>query len=161
MTASSPSQPSLPHEPARLTLPLLLGMIAASLALFAASYVIGSLFGMLADRGHADIGARTIPAQTPAGVPELSVKAWNIAFDTRTITVPAGREVTIRLQNDDAGILHNIAVYTDQSVSQVVQRGALFDGPHTRDYRFQPFEAGSYFFQCDLHPNMSGVFIAR
>jgi plastocyanin len=67
----------------------------------------------------------------------------------------------IRLENEDAGILHNVAVYQDDEATSGLVRGALFDGPRTRDYTFPALPAGSYLFQCDLHPAMRGSFVVR
>lgn len=132
-------------------------MVAAALAIFAAAYGVGGLFGRAADDKAKDADTRIVAAEEPSGTPDLTLRAQNVAFDAKEIIVPAGRPAVIRLDNEDAGILHNIAVYRDAQVSELVTRGKLFDGPRTRDYRFEAFEAGTYYFQCDLHPSMNGV----
>jgi plastocyanin len=135
-------------------------MLAGAAALFAAAYLVGGVFGRAADDKH-DGAASTIPAREPSGTPLLTVVAQAVAFDTTSIRVPAGTAARLRLDNEDAGIDHNIAVYRDRQASDLVQRGALFDGPKTRDYVFEPFPAGAYYFQCDLHPAMNGTLLSE
>ena len=134
-------------------------LVAAALALFFAAYSVGGFFGRAADDKQA--GVVPVPAEAPSGDADVLLVAKNVAFDTESITVPADRPVVIRIDNIDAGILHNIAVYRDEQVSELVARGALFGGPEVRQYRFQPFPVGTYYFQCDLHPAMSGTFVAQ
>ncbi|WP_292727003.1 plastocyanin/azurin family copper-binding protein [Methanoculleus sp.] len=45
----------------------------------------------------------------------VEIAAENVAFDTETITVPAGAEVTVNFENRDGGVPHNVAVYRDSS----------------------------------------------
>ena len=136
-------------------------LVAATLAVFVVAYAVGSLFGRAADDTLDGAGARVVAAREPSGTPLLTVRAKNVAFDTREITLPAGQPVLIRLENEDAGILHNIAVYRDPQASELVARGKLFDGPRTRDYHFEGIPVGTYYFQCDLHPSMNGTLVSR
>jgi plastocyanin len=145
----------------RLTWGLGALMLAAALAIFAVAYVVGGVFGRDADRKVDDAGASTVAALDPSGTPLLTVIAKGIAFDTERIAVPAGQPVQLRLDNEDAGVLHNIAVYRDDRASDLVVRGKLFDGPRERDYRFEAMPAGTYYFQCDLHPAMNGTLTAQ
>ena len=43
-----------------------------------------------------------------------------LLFDVEEITVPAGQPVTLTADNIDAGILHNWAVYTDDSAPELI-----------------------------------------
>jgi plastocyanin len=135
-------------------------MLAGAAVLFGAAYLIGGAFGRAADDKLHGAPA-VIPAAAPSDAPLQTIAAKGVVFDTTSIRVPAGAAARLRVANDDAGIYHNIAVYRDRQASDLVQRGALFDGPKTRDYVFDPFTAGTYYFQCDLHPSMNGSFIAE
>ena len=157
MTATRPAASDTP----RLTLLNGALMVAAALLVFAAAYAAGGLFGRDANGKLDGPGARAVAADEPAGTPLLTIRTKNVAFDTQTITVPAEQPAQIRVENEDAGIFHNIAVYRDAQASDLVARGKLFDGPRTRDYHFAAFPAGTYYFQCDLHPAMSGTLIAE
>jgi plastocyanin len=97
---------------------------------------------------------------TPGGPVTLTVVAQNIQFDRRTITASAGAEMTITLNNRDAGVPHNIAFYTNRSASSPIQVGELITGPATTVSRFNaPSTPGNYFFHCDAHPDsMTGTF---
>lgn len=145
----------------RLTLPAGALMVLGALAIFAAAYAVATVYGRDSDRKVENVDALVFPALEPSGTPLLTVVARGVAFDTDRITVPADQPAHIRLDNIDAGIHHNIAVYRDRQASDLVARGRLFDGPNVRDYRFDGFSAGSYYFQCDLHPAMNGAFIAE
>jgi plastocyanin len=87
----------------------------------------------------------------------VTVTAQGIAFDTDTIELPADAESTITFDNQDAGVPHNIAIYTDESASENLFPGAIITGADTIDYPIPPLEAGEYYFQCDVHPQMNGT----
>ena len=135
-------------------------MVLAALAVFALAYAAGGLFGRQADDKVAT-DARVVEAEAASGTPQFTLAATNVAFDLRQIRLPANQPVHLRLDNKDAGILHNIAVYRDPQAAELVARGKLFDGPEVRDYRFDGFSSGTYYFQCDLHPSMSGSLVAE
>ncbi len=104
--------------------------------------------------------ATTTPAGTNAGTITIDVTAKNVAFDKTTISVPAGAQVTINFNNQDT-MPHNIAIYNDQSASQTIYKGEIFNGPAAKTYTFTaPTTPGKYFFRCDVHPGkMTGDFI--
>lgn len=141
----------------RFTLRTAALMLIAAAATFLVAYAVGGVFGRAADNKPGAAAARTMPALPPTGTPDVTVRAQYLAFDVTTITLPAGHPTVIRLENEDAGILHNIAVYRDARATDLVARGALFDGPRTRDYHVAPLPTGTYYFQCDLHPAMNGA----
>ncbi len=90
-----------------------------------------------------------------------SLAAKNIAFDKSSITVPAGATVDLTFDNQDAGIPHNFAVYTDSTAKTKIFAGEIVTGPKTVTYTFTaPSQPGTYFFRCDVHPTtMTGSFI--
>lgn len=102
-------------------------------------------------------------AAVGGGATSVDLAAENIAFDTDTITVPAGADVTVNFDNRDDDIMHNFAVYTDSSASQSIFVGDTITGPDTTTYTFTaPSEPGTYFFRCDIHPQqMTGDFIVQ
>jgi plastocyanin len=69
--------------------------------------------------------------------------------------------VTITFTNNDAGVPHNFALYTDSSAATNIFRGAIVTGPATTTYTFTaPSTPGTYFFRCDVHPTqMNGQFV--
>jgi plastocyanin len=52
---------------------------------------------------------------------------------------------------------HNIAIYTDSSLSEALFQGEIVTGPATAQYEVPPEPAGEYYFQCDVHPTMNGT----
>ena len=91
----------------------------------------------------------------------ISISAKNIAFNTSSISVPAGAQVTVNFNNQDNGIPHTFSVYKDSSASQAIFKGQTITGPATTTYTFTaPSTPGTYYFQCDVHPTqMNGQFI--
>jgi plastocyanin len=86
-----------------------------------------------------------------------SITAQNLSFDTQTITLPASKQATITFRNEDAGVQHNLAIYTDESLSQNLFRGDLVTGPDSVEYTIPPLDPGQYYFHCDVHPTMNGT----
>ena len=115
-------------------------------------------------RGGADVSPKVTTAPPPHAAAGRSVTveiaAEKMAFDTSTITVPAGAEVTMNFENRDDGIPHNVAVYTDPSAAKEIFVGDIIAGPERATYTFTaPETPGTYFFRCDVHPSMNGAFI--
>jgi plastocyanin len=93
----------------------------------------------------------------------INLIAKNIAFNTSTITVPAGSNVTIKFDNQDSRTPHNFAVYDTEAAQQTIFQGKIITGPAKIVYNFiAPDKPGTYFFRCDVHPTiMKGQFIVQ
>jgi len=88
----------------------------------------------------------------------LQITASNLMFNPRTLTARANSSVTVRMNNQDAGVLHNFAVYRNSQARDKIFAGDFSTGPEAKDYTFTAPAAGSYFFRCDVHPDtMSGT----
>jgi plastocyanin len=94
------------------------------------------------------------------GAVTVDLIAKNIAFNKATITVPACSAVTVNFDNQDSGIPHNFAVYTNSEATTPIYQGAIITGPKTTTYTFTaPCTPGDYWFRCDVHPSiMYGTF---
>jgi plastocyanin len=92
----------------------------------------------------------------PGGAEPATVVAQGIAFDTDTISLPADQPSTLTFDNRDS-VPHNIAIYTDSSLSEALFQGEIVTGPATLQYEVPPLPAGEYYFHCDVHPNMNGT----
>src|SRR4051812_17488761 len=66
---------------------------------------------------------------TPGGPVNVTIVARNLAFDKRTIAASPGADVTVTLDNQDSGVLHNIAFYTNRSGATKISVGELTAGP--------------------------------
>ncbi len=88
---------------------------------------------------------------------EIEVVAKDLAFDTDEITVTAGQEVTLVLDNQDlsADEGHNIHVRTTTNDYFT----AIHTAPDTSEVVFTITEPGTYSFFCDTHSDvMIGTF---
>jgi len=104
----------------------------------------------------------TVGGNATGNATVVNLTAENIAFDTNTITVPAGANVTVHFVNKDSGIPHNFAVYDSNLRSKSIFVGDIITGPAETDYTFMaPSKPGTYYFQCDVHPSMNGNFIVQ
>ena len=104
--------------------------------------------------------------KAPGGDPgafSIMLTAKNMAFDKKTITVPAGASVTMTFDNKDAGVPHNFALYQDSSAAKAIFVGEIITGPSNTTYTFTaPSTPGNYFFRCDVHPtSMTGTFVVK
>lgn len=103
------------------------------------------------------------PTSTPGQSITINLTAQNIKFDMSTIAVPAGASVTVNFNNKDSGTPHNFAVYQNLTggSTKPIFVGQTITGPATTTYHFTaPTASGSYFFECDVHPQtMNGPFI--
>ena len=103
------------------------------------------------------------PSATTGAFTNIDLTAQNMAFDKKTITVPASVQITINFNNMDSGTPHNFAVYTDSSAGTAVFKGEIITGPTTTTYKFtSPTKPGNYFFRCDVHPTtMTGTLVVQ
>jgi plastocyanin len=82
--------------------------------------------------------------------------AQGLAFDTDQIALPPDEPSTVIFENKDAGVSHNIAIYTDSSLGTNLFRGQIIVGPASIDYSIPALKPGTYYFHCDVHPTMQG-----
>ena len=71
-----------------------------------------------------------------------TVVAQDIAFDTSTIELPPA-PTTITFENRDAGVQHNIAIYSDSSLADELFNGELVTGPTTIEYEVPALPPGT------------------
>ena len=95
------------------------------------------------------------------GGARVTVSAQGLQFDTDRIELPAGAPSTIHFENNDPGIQHNIAIFTDSSLGTNLFRGEIVTGPAAIDYAIPPLDPGTYYFHCDVHPTMSGTVVVQ
>lgn len=108
------------------------------------------------------------PSLPPTIIPDpfdgqtVDISATGVKFNTSTITVKTGGNVRIRFKNNDQGTDHNVAIYKSSTDKTPVAPGSVstvFPGVNENDFSFAIPAAGSYYFQCDVHPTtMSGTF---
>jgi plastocyanin len=106
------------------------------------------------------LGQKAAPVALPTSGTVLRISATNSIFDPTTLSAPAGQAFSIAFKNNDAGLPHNVAIYTDATASTALFRGNTFAGPKSEVYTVSGIPAGTYFFKCDVHPQMTGTFTA-
>jgi plastocyanin len=87
-------------------------------------------------------------------------------FDKDCLAAPAGEPFQIEFDNQDTGQPHNVSIYTDSSGATLLGGASgptdFIVGPATVTYEVDPFDPGTFFFRCDVHPaTMTGTFIAQ
>jgi plastocyanin len=117
-------------------LPVFLGGIAAA-----------GVFGFPGEEEHG--------AKGPAA-PAVEIAAQNLAFDKKELIVPAGKPFTLNFNNQEAQP-HNVAILKSQGSTEVFLREPPAPGPKKISYKVKAIPEGSYYFQCDVHPTMSGT----
>lgn len=102
--------------------------------------------------------APTATCQPTQGTTEIAAK--NLLFDKSCLAAPAGQAFSIKLDNQDAGVLHNLSIYRTSAATESLFVGETFPGVASRTYNVKALDRGMYYFRCDVHPNMSGSFQA-
>jgi plastocyanin len=103
-------------------------------------------------------------AEPPASVGPVDpnapvIVAQNNAFAPSTLDVTADKAFTLTLDNKD-GAPHNVAIYTDSSASQSISVGEIVSNAKATQ-QVPALAAGTYFFRCDVHHEMTGTINAK
>ncbi|HEX5824126.1 MAG TPA: cupredoxin domain-containing protein [Candidatus Limnocylindrales bacterium] len=88
-----------------------------------------------------------------------TVVAKDLKFVTASIELPADKNVTVHLDNQDSAP-HNLAIYGDSGYSQKISIGEIVTSKNA-DQVVPALKAGSYFFRCDVHPDMKGTITVK
>ena len=83
-----------------------------------------------------------------------TITAANLEFDASVIEATAGEDFTITLVNNDSAP-HNISIYSEEGGDQIVL-GDTAEAGQTVTVDVSALEPGTYYFQCDIHPDMNG-----
>jgi len=88
----------------------------------------------------------------PAGGEQ--VVATDNKYDKKTLNATAGQELSVTLTNNGKA-KHNIHFLDKKGGATLVDgaQGKIIDGGQTDTLTFTVADAGTYYFQCDLHPN--------
>jgi plastocyanin len=79
----------------------------------------------------------------------------SLVFNVDTIEAPAGEDFTITLVNNDSAP-HNITIYSEEGGEMLSEAGPTAEAGQTVTLDVAALEPGTYYFQCDIHPDMNG-----
>jgi plastocyanin len=108
------------------------------------------------------------PSCQPSGSTSVTVTAPVGAsvngFAETCLAVPAGKDFSVTFKNDDTGVLHTWALFTDSTAAQRLGGAAsaseAITGPDQKTYQLKALQPGTYFYRCDIHPTvMTGTFV--
>jgi plastocyanin len=114
----------------------------------------GSAGSESAGDGDGSSGGGTVAVTD--GVVQLT--ADNLEFDASTIEAPADTPFTISFTNLEA-VPHNVAVYTEEGGEEIVIGEIVSEEGGTADVSVEALAAGTYYFRCDVHPEMEGTIV--
>ena len=110
------------------------------------------------------VGALTLAACSAGGAAAsasppsdaaVSIDANSLKFSAAELAVPADAPFKLFFRNLE-GVPHNVAIYRDSSASEKLFVGETITNA-AATYDVPAIPAGSYFFRCDVHPEMTGT----
>jgi plastocyanin len=99
----------------------------------------------------------SVPAEVSDGA--VTITADDLQFDATSIEASSGEAFTITLVNNDSAP-HNISIYREEGGERIVE-GTVINGGEETEVQVPALEAGTYFFVCDVHPEMNGPLIVE
>ena len=96
-------------------------------------------------------GSAALPSFTGASA---TIVAVGLQFQPTEVSLPAGQPLRLVLDNQDAGVPHNIRVFTADTE---IAKSPTVTGTTQTEVRFGPLAAGTYQFACEIHPSMMGT----
>jgi plastocyanin len=145
-----------------LALAAAVAILLGAAAMSAADRVkTATIVGVLVVVGLAVVAAGAVAAKKgpfwgnepqQSALPGVDVSAKNLAFSTKTITLPPVNAV-IKFNNVD-NQPHNIAIFKSKTdLNTPLFRGTIASPGTTQLYKVDSLTAGaSYYFHCDVHP---------
>jgi plastocyanin len=100
-------------------------------------------------------GAPPTPVAGGQGDPAETIVALNIDFAPKAVTVAAGEPFVLVMDNQDAGIPHNLEIKGPDGTTIVMSE--VVTGPVQQPVPVPALAAGTYPFLCTVHPNMTGT----
>ncbi|HVF32209.1 MAG TPA: cupredoxin domain-containing protein [Acidimicrobiales bacterium] len=84
------------------------------------------------------------------GEGEYTIAADDLAFDRDQLDLPAASDVVLVLENHEA-VPHNVSIYEEEG-GEALFTGEILNTEGEITYEFTSPAAGTYYFQCDVHP---------
>jgi plastocyanin len=103
-------------------------------------------------------GGEASPTPEPGPCEECTIVASGVKFDKATLEIPSDTEVTVILDNQDAGVIHDFAVWESEEAATSGDQSAKIattnpvTGVAEDDVTFTAPDPGTYYFNCTYHP---------
>lgn len=135
-----------------------------ALVLIFALALVGSACSKAKDTGFPALQPSSSGSPSPSPVSTVPVTAVtligkNITWDLSQLYFVANKKITVTVDNQDQAP-HNFALFTDpnRQLGQVYSPGQQQTEPGQKsDYTVKPLKAGTYYFECFIHPSMHGT----
>jgi plastocyanin len=101
--------------------------------------------------------AQPVPSGPVADGPTIVAK--DLKFQQTSVEVKADQNFTLHFDNQESAP-HNVAIYGDSGFSQKISVGEIVTAKKA-DQVVPALKAGTYFFRCDVHPEMKGEIVAK
>ena len=88
-----------------------------------------------------------------------TIVAKDMKFQSAAVEVKADAAFTLHFDNQDSAP-HNVGIYTDSSGATAVSVGEIVSAAKA-DQAVPALKAGTYFFRCDVHRDMTGTIVAK
>ena len=118
--------------------------------------------GLVAAAALSAACAASAPAPSVSGPVDPNgptVVAKDMKFQTGQVEVKAGENVTLHFDNQDSAP-HNVAIFKDSSASSPISIGQVISSSKA-DQVIPALAAGTYFFRCDVHHDMTGTIVVK
>lgn len=123
-------------------------------SLVVGGFMIGAGLSLFQEEGTAAGGGGATP---PPAADPYAVIAKDNFFNTKTLQAPPNTAVSFTLTNEGK-IPHNLAFYQSKGGAEI-KVGNILQAGGTEQIAFTTPAAGTYYFQCDIHPSeMFGTF---
>ncbi len=107
-------------------------------------------------QGSAGGGVLQAGTTTPTVSTSSAVK-----FDQSELFFAANAPITLTFNNNNAGVPHNVGIYDSSAKTTEIFAGDPVTGVATATYNIPAMTPGTYYFQCDIHPNMHGDVVVK
>jgi len=136
-----------------------------ALALILALASVGTACSKQKDTGFPAIqpSSSTSPSpQSTVPVTLVTLIGKNITWDLSALYFVANKKVTVTVDNQDQAP-HNFAIFTDpnRQLGQIFTPKSDTQPGQKMDYTVQPLKAGTYYFECSIHPSMHGTLTVK
>ena len=122
-------------------------LVAVAVALVIGAGLAGALKG---EREFHEAGAEE-HGGAAGGENSFEVTGSDNAFEPANLQLPAESEVVIEFHNED-DVDHTFSVYEDEGGDEIFVSDPI-PGGETAELEFATPEAGTYYLQCDIHPD--------